>query len=92
VRSHQVIDFLLKDPHFPRSVVHCTDRMAFALARLPTGEAVERHLESFASRVRAIEAHTLATPNLRHEMDRFQSELAGLHEVIERTWLHRHGP
>jgi uncharacterized alpha-E superfamily protein len=87
VRGEVVIDFLLHDPHFPRSIRHCCGRMAQALAGLPEGDSVGAGLASFAERVAALDAATMPTAELRGAMDRFQSDLAELHRRIRRTWL-----
>lgn len=87
VRGEVVIRFLLHDPDFPRSISHCTGRMASALQALPGGESVAEHLEPFARRVSSLDAAAQPTARLREEMDRFQTELAGLHDVIRTKWL-----
>ena len=87
VRGEFVIPFLLRNPEFPRSIVHCCDRMSDALTRLPGGDRVAARLTPFASRVAALDATRMPTGDLRKEMDRFQTELAGLHDLVRRTWL-----
>ena len=87
VRGEPVIKFLLHDRDFPRSIAHCCDRMSQALSTLPDGDRAERHLDSFASRVRGLDPSSIATADLRGEMDRFQSELAALHDIVRSTWL-----
>jgi uncharacterized alpha-E superfamily protein len=87
VRGESVIPFLLQDRDFPRSIVHCCTRMSHALSTLPRGEAACNRLEAFAARVQALDPSTIGTAELRSEMDLFQTELAGLHDVIRETWL-----
>ena len=87
VRGEVVIRFLLQDPDFPRSIAHCCGRMAESLGALPDGERVAQHLEPFAERVASLDAGAVPTVRLREEMDRFQTELAGLHDVVRTTWL-----
>jgi uncharacterized alpha-E superfamily protein len=87
VRGEHVIAFLLRDQDFPRSIVHCTTRMSDALSYLPHGEEVGDHVASFSARVAGLDAAAFGTAELRQEMDRFQTELAGLHGVIQDTWL-----
>jgi len=87
VRGESVITFLLRDQDFPRSIVHCCSRMSQALSALPRGDVARNRLDSFAARVRALDASTIETAELRMEMDLFQTELAGLHDVVRETWL-----
>jgi uncharacterized alpha-E superfamily protein len=87
ITGEDVIRFLLHHRSFPRSIVHCTDRMGDALSRPPRGEEVARDLAGFATRVDGLDVGALDRVELHEAMDRFQLELQELHGAVTRTWL-----
>ena len=92
VEGHRVIDFLLRDRAFPRSIAFCVDNARSSCAQLPrcrnTGTALDR-VENLlqpipAERVSAAEVSTL--------MDTVQQRLGDAHQAVAATWfLHEDG-
>ncbi|MBI2803308.1 MAG: alpha-E domain-containing protein [Gammaproteobacteria bacterium] len=82
VRTADVVNYLLKDPHFPRTVQHCLDEIEACLAALPHNMAPLKLLRIAQRRLDAMPIEILA-PALRHEyLDAVQSDLAAIHAEI----------
>jgi uncharacterized alpha-E superfamily protein len=81
-----VVDFLLDDADFPRSLRHCSDRIDDLLERLP-----ERPGPSEASgSLRAVAAgrnDTLDAEGLHEHLDALQRALIGVHAAIEDAYF-----
>ena len=88
VRQRYVIQFLLKDPHFPRTVRHCLDEIEGCLSVLPG------HLDAMkAGRVawRRLDKMQLADlkPVVLHEyLDQIQADLGAIHEAVAKQYFH----
>jgi uncharacterized alpha-E superfamily protein len=89
-RSAGVVNFLLKDPHFPRTVRRCLDEVEACLAVLPHNAQPLRRLRIAQRRLDAMRVESLA-PALRHEyLDAVQTDLAAIHEAIAAGYFHLH--
>ena len=92
VRGADVVNYLLKDPHFPRTVRRCLDEVETCLAALPHNMRPLRSLRVAQRRLDAMRVESLA-PSLRHEyLDAVQSDIAAIHEKIAAEYfqLHEH--
>ena len=90
VRGEDVVNYLLKDPHFPRTVRHCLDEVESCLAELPHNIRPLRVLRAAQRRLDAMRAESLA-PDLRHEyLDAVQTDIAAIHQAIAEEYLHFH--
>jgi uncharacterized alpha-E superfamily protein len=82
-----VIDFLLHDRAFPRSVVACLRSVRDSLSRLPQRD----QLSPAVSRVFAIATQVSGDPNDGEEldaaMDQLQAAIAGLNDAIIATYV-----
>ncbi|GIX31685.1 MAG: hypothetical protein KatS3mg124_2157 [Porticoccaceae bacterium] len=83
----RVVHFLLREPTFPRSVRHCLEQIASAVAQLPVHDAVLQEVAAVRQAVDALNLRELVREALHREMDALQRRLIGLHEVMERTWF-----
>jgi len=82
VRGDGVVDYLLNNRHFPRSVRFCLHGLESHLAELPRNS---RSLRALRVAERRIDGMALAgvSPALRHEyLDAIQSDLAALHGEV----------
>ncbi len=91
VHPDDVVGFLLKDPHFPRSFYRCLHQIESAAADLPnhsdTVRAVARLRRLVAERDIALD--DLAS--LHGFLDELQLELISLHRQIASVWFLRDG-
>jgi uncharacterized alpha-E superfamily protein len=87
VHGPDVINFLLTDPNFPRTVAYCLSEVDVALRELPRPEAA---LEALAGVTRLLVGVDMQDfgPDAIHELiDRIQIEIGVVHVAIKKTWL-----
>jgi uncharacterized alpha-E superfamily protein len=90
VRGAEVVGFLLRDPHFPRTVRYCLGEMEGCLSQLPNHIGPMRLLRIAERRLNSMQLDQL-TPASRHEyLDAIQSDLARIHDEIAATYFHLH--
>lgn len=90
VRSQEVVNFLLKDPHFPRTVIHCLNEIEGCLAVLPNQQAAMKSCRQAWRRLDKMRFEGL-TPVVLHEyLDQIQTDLAAIHGEIARQYFHLH--
>jgi len=89
VRSNQVVDYLLKDNKFPRSMKYCLGEMEVALAYLPNAGIPAEAVRRARRRLDALKLANLR-PDLLHEyLDQAQKDLAMVHRTIQGTYFAR---
>ncbi len=87
-----VVNFLLRDPHFPRTVAHCLGELESGLSVLVNYQAP---LYVARKTWRKLEAMNLddVSPALLHEhLDHLQAHLAELHNMITLQYFSLHQP
>jgi len=90
VRTPDVVNYLLKDPHFPRTVRRCFDEVETALSVLPHNVRALRLLRMAQRRLEGMRAESIA-PSLRHEyLDAVQSDIAAIHAQIAAEYFQLH--
>lgn len=90
VRAADVVNYLLKDPHFPRTVRHCLDEVESCLAVLPHNSRPLKLLRVAQRRLDGTRAEGLA-PLLRHEyLDAVQADIAAIHGQIAVEYFQLH--
>jgi uncharacterized alpha-E superfamily protein len=90
VRTADVVNYLLKDPHFPRTVRRCFDEVETCLAVLPHNMRALRLLRVAQRRLEGMRAESIA-PSLRHEyLDAVQSDIAAIHAQIAAEYFQLH--
>ncbi|MDD4932188.1 MAG: alpha-E domain-containing protein [Methylacidiphilaceae bacterium] len=87
VRSNQVVNFLLKNGKFPRTVKHCLGEMEVALALLPNSGAPLDMVRRARKRLDALRFDDLS-PGLLHEgLDQAQKDLGTIHHAIHHEYF-----
>ncbi len=88
VHGTEVVNYLLKDPLFPRTVRHCLDEIESCVSELPHHGAPLKTLRIAQRRIAGMKVDGL-TPAQRHEyLDAVQSDLARVHEEIATEYFH----
>ncbi len=88
VTSAGVVNFLVKDAHFPRSVRYCLDKIESHLSELPHNATSLRALRRSQRRVDGMNLSSLS-PALRHEyLDAIQNDLARIHDEVAQGYFH----
>lgn len=83
-----VVNFLLKDEHFPRAVAYCLNMLATAVKELPNHEEC---LRSIATAQRKIQeaglSQIMAEDSLHEYIDQLQLDIANIHNALSTTWF-----
>ena len=94
VRGNEVVEFLIRDRKFPRTVYHCLGEMEVALATLPANSAAQGALRRGRRRLDQLDLADLNSAVLHEYLDHLQQDLGSIHRVIHRQYfdpLHRDG-
>ncbi len=90
VNGASVVSFLINNPHFPRTVVHCLGEIESCLAVLPHFESPMKALRRTWRRLEGMYYGDL-TPVVLHEyLDQIQADLAELHEALAQQYFYLH--
>jgi uncharacterized alpha-E superfamily protein len=90
ITGERVVQYLICDQHFPRSVVFCLDSIETHLAELPHNIDPLRALRTARRRADRTSPEDLA-PGQRHDfLDAIQKDLAQIHDAIAREYFHLH--
>lgn len=87
INSGDVLDYLLKDPDFPRSVGHCVNEVEACIKRLPKSEGLTDNLKTLASSLMATDIHRITPVQLHEILDGIQVRLGVTHNQIASTWF-----
>ncbi len=87
VRGPEVLSFLLKDPHFPRSVLHSLGEVQQSLGNLVRNEVPRRHAIRLKRQLHHVDIQDLIREGLHEFIDRLQIGLGRLHERIQMTYF-----
>jgi uncharacterized alpha-E superfamily protein len=90
VRAHDVVEFLLKDPHFPRTVHHCLNEIEGCLAVLPDHELAMKAARQAFRRLDMMKLDGLAPVVLHEYLDQVQADLSAIHEAVSRQYFYLH--
>ncbi len=87
VRGNQVVNFLLKNGKFPRTVKHCLGEMEVALALLPNSGGPLDMVRRARKRLDALRFDNLSPALLHEYLDQAQKDLGTIHHAIHREYF-----
>jgi uncharacterized alpha-E superfamily protein len=87
VSSHAVVDFLLKDPHFPRTVQYCIEEIETCLSALPEHAEAMRAVRRAARRLRDMRLEILPPVVLHEYLDQIQADLGEVHRAMSKQYF-----
>lgn len=87
IKGEDVLDYLLKNPDFPRAVLHCLDEIAHCIKRLPNATALFPHLEALENRILAVDLRQTPPGELHALLDDLQTRFDDLHRRIAAAWF-----
>jgi uncharacterized alpha-E superfamily protein len=87
INSGDVLDFLLKNKDFPRSVGHCIKEAETYIKRLPRSEGLTENLAKLTASLLVTDIHHINPVQLHDLMDDIQAKLAVTHNQIASTWF-----
>ncbi len=87
IEAQPVVDFLLHDPNFPRSVRCCLDKVAQSIAKLPSVERLSTHCAVAIDRLEHGSRDLLAPHVLRNEIDAVQQLIGDLSDRLSAAYF-----
>lgn len=87
VTGHAVVDYLMVNKAFPKSVAYCLTSMASSVKKLPNSQPVREALTSLTKDyITDYAVDDLGAP-LRNYLNDFQIRIIGVHQKINETWF-----
>lgn len=90
VRANDVVNYLLKDAHFPRTVLHCLAEIEDCLSVLPEHKAPMKKVRQAWRRVEAMKLNDLKPTVLHEYLDQLQADFAAVHAATAAQYFHLH--
>jgi len=87
VRRAAVLDFLLEDANFPRSVAHCLNSVEESVGALGNNGGVLRKLRSVVRVISRIDTEQLSQAALHEALDEIQLGIMQVHEALGRSYF-----
>ena len=87
VNGEDVVSFLLRDPFFPRSTLHCIGELGSRAERLPRNDLPLRSIGHALRKIKELNVPAMLENNMHDYIDELQIELAEIHNQVERTWF-----
>ncbi len=88
VNGKDVVEFLLLDREFPRTILHCLSRIEDAVKSLPHNEDCLRSVARALRRVREVKIDELLLDDALYEfVDQLQLEFSAIHHTIDEVWF-----
>ncbi|MGR9086719.1 MAG: alpha-E domain-containing protein [Gammaproteobacteria bacterium] len=87
INSGDVLDYLLKDRRFPRSVSHCIHQVLDCIRQLPQAEGLLDNLTTLEAFVSGVDTYHTSPAKLHELLDTIQARLAVTHDQIASTWF-----
>jgi uncharacterized alpha-E superfamily protein len=87
VNGEDVIGFLLRDPQFPRSTLHCIAELGNRVEKLPRNDLPLRSITHMQRKLVELDVATQLGKGLHEYIDELQVELAEIHNQVARTWF-----
>lgn len=88
VAGTQVVNFLLKNDQFPRSVYRCLTEMLECLSYLKEPEEPQKKIEQVIQMVNGSDIPSLIEQGLHEFLDDIQKELAEIHSMISNKYFY----
>ena len=87
VQSEEVIDFLLEDTEFPRSIAHCLNALIDSCMKLPHSKSMVAELNAIKKLISSeLDIDNLGVP-FRDYLNRLQIHLNKIDQLIGETWF-----
>lgn len=87
VNRRMVLQFLLQDPHFPRSIHHCVLKVESSLRNLPRHQPVLPYVEKLKAMIAGVDVTELAPKGLHDFIDVQEGALAEVGKAIGNTYF-----
>jgi len=88
VRSRDVINFLIGDIRFPRSVEYCLSQIESCFRQMPRSQHLQHIVAQFRHRIAQRNKSELTAIALHEYLDLLQAELGEIHDVLTYHYFH----
>lgn len=88
VRSSDVVNFLLGDMRFPRSVEHCLGEIESCLRLMPRSQYPQNIVAQLRHKIAQRHTDRLSAIALHEYLDRLQAELGDIHDTLNHRYFH----
>ena len=89
VQRSAALYFLLKEEHFPRSVIHCIGVIEESISALNHSDATIRHIQQLNQQVKAINTASISQQQLHDTMDEIQVGIVKVHNSLAESYFSR---
>ena len=87
VNQPDVLEFLIKDPNLPRSLLRCLGAIRRGLRLLPKNSVPLAQISAMNRQIQRARVRSLSGPRLHRFVDARQKQLATLHQKITNTYF-----
>lgn len=88
VRGYDVVNFLLNNPHFPRTVNHCLCEIEDCLSVLPNHPKPIKMARQTSRRLATMPLNELEPGVLHRYLDQIQADLGAIHNAISQQYFY----
>jgi uncharacterized alpha-E superfamily protein len=92
VRPNDVVEFLLKDPRFPRAVSFCFAEIENCLSTLPNHVDAMKQVRKAWRRLSGMKLDGLSSVVLHEYLDQVQADIGAIHAAVARQYFNQHQP
>ncbi len=87
VKGHEVLPYLLQDPHFPKSITHCLQSIINACEELPRSEQAVSKLKTVERKLTTEVDYEDPGDAVLEHLNQLQILLTGSHFIISEAWF-----
>lgn len=87
VRAQEVVKFLLKDPHFPRTIYYCLNQIESGLSALPRNQEAMKATRRAWRRLSGLHLEGLRSEVLQEYLDQIQTDLNRIHAAVTKLYF-----
>ena len=88
VRGRQVLDFVLKDPLFPRTVHCCLNELESCVKALPNHALPLQAVHDARQRLLDTHFDTIKLDVLHESLDQVEADLGAIHQAVSKQYFH----
>ena len=87
INRADVLEFLINNKQFPRSLQHGLMQIGKCLLELPNSESILQHVESLSDELQQLDTHELTQDRLHEVIDDIQLGVVKLHQAIDNQYF-----
>lgn len=87
INRSDVLEFLLTNEQFPRSLIHGLKQMGKCLKELPKSDEIEKQIDALADELSKLDTHELKQSRLHEVIDDIQQGLLNIHKAVNTQYF-----